>query len=141
MRFLFQTIAHSATLPIFGIISCSTFDDPLQSPLLLPVPFSFYSPLFIVPTNSGHSLFFLSPFFPTYVTLSSRTAIYFSVAGIFSFSVNVLFLFQYCHPPSPFQYSLGRWVFSVTAVRTIKHVHRNKVRNRVYIQAIGYLKH
>lgn len=62
-----------------------------------PFLLSVFIPLFIISRNFGHSFY---PFLSTYVTLSSRSAIYFSVAGFFFASMNVLFSCAHCRPSS-----------------------------------------
>lgn len=65
------------SLPPFGTIFYSTFNDLLQSSL------GSHSPPSSPPRTLATLFSFISFFFPTYVTLSSRSSIYFSVAGVF----------------------------------------------------------
>jgi len=94
MRFLFQTIAHLPHHLLFGTISYSTFNDLLQSSF-----FPYRSSL--LPRTLATLFFLITLPFSTYVTLSSRSAIYLSFAGTFcSHSYRPLTL--------PFWHSLGR---------------------------------
>ena len=77
MRFPFQTIAYLSLSPLFGKIPYSTFNDLSQSfPSLLISLHSLFSSF---PGTLASLLY--HPSLSTYVTLSSRSAIYFSVAG------------------------------------------------------------